>query len=155
MQCTHADHAHDRRSMMSRVELACAERGLRFTDLRKRVFELIVDSDKPVKAYDLLEHVRRHGTGPAAPPTVYRALDFLMAHGFIHKLETLNAFVPCPHPDAGHEAGQFLVCERCQSVLELDSDALGERIVQQARAQGFEVRRHVVEVYGVCAACRS
>lgn len=155
MYCTHTDHAHDHRSMMTRVELACAERGLRFTDLRRRVFELIVDSQKPVKAYDLLEHVRRHGTGPAAPPTVYRALDFLVTHGFVHKLEALNAFVPCPHPDAGHGAGQFLICERCHSVVEFDADVLADRIVLQAQAQGFAVRRHVVEVYGLCAACRS
>lgn len=141
--------------MLGRVEHACAERGLRLTELRRRVFELIADSTRPVKAYDLLEKVRKQGAGPTAPPTVYRALDFLMSHGFVHRLETLNAYVPCPHPEAEAHGSQFLICENCQETLELDAGGIADRLRAQAKEQGFEPRRHTIEVYGLCARCSS
>lgn len=139
--------------MLVRVEVACEARGLRLTQLRRRVFELIATATKPVKAYDLMEKVRAHGEGPAAPPTVYRALDFLMLNGFVHKLETLNAYVPCPHPEAGQHGSQFLICEQCQDTLELDAEDISRRLHDQARAQGFAPNRHIVEVYGLCQRC--
>lgn len=154
MYCTDPDHRHGGEDMLRRVESACAERGLRLTDTRRRVFELVASSARPVKAYDLLARVSAEGAAPAAPPTVYRALDFLMDNGFVHKLETMNAYVPCPHPESGAHGSQFLVCEQCQETLELDAQGLIERLQQQVRAQGFEPRRLNVEVYGLCARCR-
>lgn len=153
MHCTHPDHDHGSDSMLGRLELACTQRGLRLTHLRRRVFELIAASARPVKAYDLLEKVKAVGEGPAAPPTVYRALDFLMLNGFVHKLETLNAYVPCPHPEVGAHGSQFLICEECLETMELDAADIAARLQEQARAQGFQPRRHVVEVYGLCARC--
>lgn len=86
---------------MRAVERACSERGLRLTPIRANVLRLIADAGKPVKAYELLDWVREgKGVGADAPPTVYRALDFLMANGFVHKLESVNAFVACHHPTA-------------------------------------------------------
>lgn len=155
MHCTHPDHDHASAVMLGRVEHACAERGLRLTELRRRVFELIADSTRPVKAYDLMEKVRKQGAGPTAPPTVYRALDFLMSNGFVHRLETLNAYVPCPHPEAEAHGSQFLICEHCQETLELDAGGIADRLRAQAKEQGFEPRRHTIEVYGLCAKCRA
>ena len=95
-------HVHDAEGFVAAVEAACRERGLRLTPIRARVLGLIADVGQPVKAYDLLEQLRTdrdaEGAGAAAPPTVYRALDFLLANGFIHKLESINAFVSCHHP---------------------------------------------------------
>src|SRR3546814_3200364 len=95
-------HVHDADGFVAAVERACVERGLRLTPIRARVLELVAGQGKPVKAYDLLEMLKDHApgdaVGAAAPPTVYRALDFLLANGFIHKLESVNAFVACHHP---------------------------------------------------------
>jgi Fur family zinc uptake transcriptional regulator len=154
MHCSHPGHHHASSDLLGRLEIACAERGLRLTELRRRVFELVADSARPVKAYDLLEKVRKQGAGPAAPPTVYRALDFLMANGFVHRLETLNAYVPCPHPEAEAHGSQFLICEQCQETMELDASGISDRLRDQARQQGFQPRRHIVEVYGLCAKCQ-
>lgn len=153
MHCAHPEHEHGSAEMIGRLESACLQRGLRLTHLRKRVFELVAGSRRPVKAYDLLQKVREHGEAPAAPPTVYRALDFLMLNGFVHKLETLNAYVPCPHPEIGLHGSQFLICETCMDTMELDAEDIATRLREQARAQGFEPRRHVVEVYGLCVRC--
>jgi Fur family zinc uptake transcriptional regulator len=154
MHCTHPDHEHGSAALLARLELACAERGLRLTALRRRVFELVASDRRPVKAYDLLQRVKEGDAGPVAPPTVYRALDFLMAHGFVHRLESLNAYVPCPHPESDGHGSQFLICEQCMETVELDVREVSARLREQARRQGFEVHRHVVEVYGRCQQCR-
>src|SRR5690606_29433035 len=92
------DHPHDARRFVRAVTEACRARGLRLTPLRLEVLELVAASEKPVKAYDLLDRLKTDRAG-AAPPTVYRALDFLLDNGFIHKLESINAYVGCHHPD--------------------------------------------------------
>ena len=93
----HHQHDHAPYRFVHEVECACERRGLRLTPLRKLVLELIASDEKPVKAYDLLDRLRAQ-TGKSAPPTVYRALDFLLEHGFIHKLESINSYTSCHHP---------------------------------------------------------
>ncbi len=146
-------HRHpDARGYVREVERACRERALRLTPLRREVLELVADSDKPVKAYDLLDQLRDvHGN--AAPPTVYRALDFLLEQGFIHKLESINAFVSCPHPTEAHQV-PFLICDVCDSAVEVCDEHVAELIESQARRLGFRARAQTLEVHGVCKHCR-
>ncbi|MDA3915192.1 Fur family transcriptional regulator [Oleiagrimonas sp.] len=145
-------HDHDAERFVSEVVRASRERGLRLTPLRREVLELLAQADKPVKAYDLLERLRdRHGN--AAPPTVYRALDFLLEHGFIHKLESINAFVYCPHPADSHQV-PFLICDVCSSAVEVCDERVAELISAQARALGFKPQGQTLEVHGVCSDCR-
>ena len=125
--CTDPNHhVEDASAFVTAVEAACQERGLRLTPIRARVLGLIAEAGKPVKAYDLLEQIRlgnssdSEGAGVAAPPTVYRALDFLLANGFIHKLESVNAFVACHHPSTAQHSVPFLICDRCHSAVELE-----------------------------------
>ena len=112
-------------ALLERVEAACDRRGVRLTELRRQVLGLVLDSAKPAGAYDLLEKLRPHHHG-AAPPTVYRALDFLLEQGLIHKVERLSAFVGCLHgveehdDEVHHHAAQFLICRRCGQVTELN-----------------------------------
>lgn len=134
------------------AERLCRERGIRLTAQRRRVLELICRADRPLGAYDLLAALRREQPR-AAPPTVYRALDFLLEQGLIHKLETLHAFVGCNHPDHPH-ASQFLICDRCGEVTELVDAAIADSLGEAAAATGFRPARPVVEVSGTCAACR-
>jgi len=103
---------------------------------------------RPRGAYDILEDLATGGKKPA-PLTVYRALDFLVEHGLVHRLESLNAFIGCPHPGGGH-ASQFLVCERCGTATELNDPGVAAAIARSAEALGFEVGRPIVEVRGLC-----
>jgi len=144
-------HRHDAGAFVAAVEAACATRGLRLTPLRLRVLELVAAEAKPVKAYDLLDRLRGE-QGSAAPPTVYRALDFLLEHGFIHKLESINAFVGCHHPDEAHQV-PFLICDVCASAVELCDERVATLLGSQARERGFVPRAQTLEVHGVCAAC--
>ena len=154
--CTAPEHhVHDAAGFVAAVERACTERGLRLTPIRAHVLGLIADAGQPTKAYDLLEKVRDEGTGAAAPPTVYRALDFLLANGFIHKLESINAFVACHHPNAAQHSVPFLICDRCHSATELEDAGIVESLDSAARALGFAPQAQTLEVHGLCARCAS
>ena len=149
-------HVHDAEDFVSAVERACSERGLRLTPIRARVLQLVGDAGKPIKAYDLLERVRDGagaGAGAAAPPTVYRALDFLLANGFIHKLESINAFVACHHPNSAQHSVPFLICDRCHSAVELEDAQVVAALDERARALGFVPQALTLEVHGLCAKC--
>ena len=127
---------------------------LRLTPIRARVLGLVAEAGKPVKAYDLLDRVRSgEGAGADAPPTVYRALDFLLANGFIHKLESVNAFVACHHPNSAQHSVPFLICSRCHSAVELEDQAIVELLDGKARELGFSPQAQTLEVHGLCAAC--
>ena len=153
--CSSPDHhVHDAAGFVSAVERACIERGLRLTDIRARVLGLVADAGMPIKAYDLLDKVREgEGAGAAAPPTVYRALDFLLANGFIHKLESVNAFVACHHPNAAQHSAPFLICDGCHKAVELEDEHVVATLDAQARALGFSPQTQTLEVHGLCAEC--
>ena len=156
MNATHRpgrhDHEHDAQAFVGAVASACELRGLRLTPLRLRVLELIAAAAKPVKAYDLLDQLRE-GRGGAAPPTIYRALDFLLENRFIHKLESINAFVGCHHPNEAHQV-PFLICDVCASAIEICDERVARLLGDQARERGFKPRAQTLEVHGVCEDCR-
>ncbi|ABA58880.1 Ferric-uptake regulator [Nitrosococcus oceani ATCC 19707] len=145
------DHWRCIRNALAVAEKTCASRGLRLTKLRRRVLELIWDRHEPAKAYDILEQLRQEHQA-AAPPTVYRALDFLLQTGLIHRVETLNAYVGCGDPDRLH-IGQFLLCRRCGTVAELDAPEITGIITREAKYLGFRVDRQTVEIRGLCPQC--
>jgi Fur family zinc uptake transcriptional regulator len=130
----------------------CDAKGARLTDLRREVLGLILDSDAPTGAYDLLDRLRatRHG---AAPPTVYRALEFLLEQGLVHKLESMSSYVGCvSHGDSDH-AAQFLICRACGQVTEIDDHELAHALEDAAKRLGFTVGKATIEAEGRCAAC--
>ncbi len=147
-------HVHDAHGFVDAVERACRERGLRLTPIRALVVQLIAQAGRPVKAYDLLEMVRNADTvGADAPPTVYRALDFLMANGFVHKLQSVNAFVACHHPNSIEHSVPFLICDRCHSAVELEDVDVVAQLESRAKALGFRPQAQTLEVHGLCAEC--
>ena len=109
------------------------------------------DNHQPVKADDLLDMLAKERKR-AAPPTIYRALDFLRDAGLVHKIESLNAFVGCAKPDRRH-AAQFLICIGCGAVAEMDDPALTGKIAANAKRLGFRVHQETVEVEGYYASC--
>jgi Fur family zinc uptake transcriptional regulator len=145
------DHAHCQSEALSRAESLCEERGARLTPLRRKVLELIWNSHQPVGAYAILDHLREGDRG-AAPPTVYRALDFLMEQGLIHKLESLNAFIGCDHPENRH-VSQFLICTKCGSAVEIQDSGISSAVKKSAAAAGFSVSRLTIELQGLCPTC--
>jgi len=146
---------HDHQGCISEALVAaeelCRRSGQRFTALRRRVLELVWRRHRPVGAYEILDMLQDEGR--AAPPTVYRALDFLQQMGLVHRIATLNAFVGCARPGQSHH-GHFLICESCQALAELEVPAIADAIEESARDSGFVARRQTVEVMGICPNCR-
>jgi Fur family zinc uptake transcriptional regulator len=147
------DHSACIHAALDAAEAECRRRGARLTDIRRIVLELVWESHRPVGAYALLESLGRLGRS-AAPPTVYRALDFLLAHGLIHRVASRNGFIGCPHPGHAH-GGQILLCAQCGMAAELDDPALDREIAQSAARLGFSVSRQTIEVEGLCPTCRA
>jgi Fur family zinc uptake transcriptional regulator len=137
--------------VLTRAASLCRERGVRLTEQRKAVLRLLCEADRPLSAYELLDRLRETVRNPA-PPTVYRALDFLLSQGLVHKLESLHAYVGCVHPEHPH-ASQFLICDECGEVAEVEDPSVARSLQAAGKALGFHTHRPVVELLGTCAQC--
>ncbi|WP_296371396.1 transcriptional repressor [Yoonia sp.] len=145
------DHSHCVQTAIQSAEIFCADKGLRFTPVRRKVLELLLQEHRALGAYDILDRLRDAGFG-AQPPVAYRALDFLVSHGFAHKIERLNAFIACAHPGAPHSPA-FMICRICDSVAEAQSMSATGAFGDAARHAGFQIERTVVEAEGLCPTC--
>lgn len=170
-QTPNTAHLHDvydlePQAITERLEAAkvqCQAQGVRFTTLRQQIYELILKSQKPVGAYDLITKLQQaraqkpdqkaKQSKNVAPPTVYRSLDFLLEQGLIHQLTSLNAYIPCCHPRSRHAAA-FFICERCQHVQECSSLPVQEVMNYAKEDIGFEVSQSVIELRGICQFCQ-
>lgn len=139
---------------MADAEAHCAAQGARLTPMRRQVLGALLSGHKPLGAYEIIEHLARDGTR-AAPITVYRALDFLLEHGLVHRIASRNAFVACIHNHAASESVVFLICERCGAVGEALSAPLQHALASAAEKAGFVPRLPVIEISGLCAHCRT
>lgn len=149
-----ADHDHGRcvAAILAEAEAVCQRRQARLTAQRRRVLQVLAGSHAAIGAYEIIDRLAGDRPRPV-PITIYRALDFLMDNGLVHRLASLNAFIACAQPH--HRcAAQFLICRRCQAIGELNSDAVGEAITQAAAAAGFAVSQATVEISGLCHRCR-
>ena len=144
--------AHDRATWADRVEQNCLRNGVQLTPLRKRILAIFSGSPAPLGAYAILEELSRRDGKQAAPPTVYRTLDFLLEHGFVHKIESLNAYAPCEHLGHAHH-GMLLICEVCGRSEEVEDDPVMRAIAATAAGSGFAPRRVMIEAKGVCRRC--
>ena len=147
------DHAGCIENALATAERLCKDRGLRFTALRRRVLELVWQSHRPIGAYEILDNLGEEKQN-AAPPTVYRALDFLIEAGLVHRLDSLNAFIGCAEPGRRH-TGQFLICRECRTVTELGDDEIDALVAEKATARGFTAVRQILEIEGLCNNCRN
>jgi Fur family zinc uptake transcriptional regulator len=155
--CQHEDGAHPGlkgqalRRALAAAQSRCQATQERLTEPRRRVLELLLEADQPLKAYDLIATFGENGA-PAKPPTVYRALDFLERQGFAHRIESLNAFVPCRIEAENHTAA-FLICSCCGAAEEFEPDLSPG--LAAAQAKGYEVASVTLEARGLCPACRA
>jgi Fur family zinc uptake transcriptional regulator len=150
-------HAHERVALapeaLRRAEAICLDKGERLTPIRRRVLEALYATHRPVSAYEIIDAVSPPGKRLAAV-TIYRTLDFLMTHGFIHRLESRNAFFACPTRHAPGDVVVFMICERCGGVDEAISDETRDVLSRLTRETGFVPQSRVIELMGSCAHCK-
>src|SRR5215216_7450888 len=149
------DHDHDRcaADALAHAEALCVKRGERLTAMRRHVLEVLSASHKPLGAYEIIDLVAALGSRPA-PITIYRALDFLTAQGFVHRIESRNAFLACINNHATDAPVVFLLCEKCGAVGEAASGAVAESVNAAAKNAGFTQKSAVIEISGVGRHCR-
>jgi Fur family transcriptional regulator, zinc uptake regulator len=134
------------------AEALCRASGARFTPMRREVYAHMLAAAAPLSAYDLLDGLKRRLGKPLAPPTVYRALEFLLEQGLIHRVESTHAYLTCVHPGEAHQS-LYLVCTECGTTEELDDHQIGGLLQQRARKSHFKPRKQVVELQGTCEKC--
>jgi len=149
------DHNHQRcaADALRHAEALCAARTQRLTPIRRQVLEVLLDSHKPLGAYEIMDRTAT-GDGRPAPITIYRALDFLRENGLVHRIESRNAFVACVNNHGSDELVVFLICEHCGAVGEAPGEAVAVELKAAARSAGFTPKTPVIEIGGVCLHCR-
>lgn len=145
------DHEACAANMIATAEAYCSAHNLKLTPTRRRVLEFLLEEHRALGAYDILQRLSNEGLG-TQPSVAYRALDFLLTHGFVHKIERLNAYIACAHPLETH-APAFMICRACDSVVEASSSPSKGLLGRAAREAGFKIEQTVVEAEGLCPNC--
>lgn len=147
------DHSQCIDSALATAKQLCADSGVRLTQLRQQVLEIVWQSHQPLGAYAVMDVLSQRSTRRVAPPTVYRALDFLLEQGLVHRVNLLNAYIGCSHPGIPHNHN-FLICQACDIAVEFDAPEMDQAICDRAAEQGFQISGQAVEVLGLCSNCR-
>ena len=141
-------------TLLAQAQQVCKKKGARFTQVREQVFLLLAKHKGAVGAYDLLAQLKEIDAA-AKPATIYRALDFLSKQGFVHKIESINAFVMCHHfGDCDHPV-QLLICDQCGHVEEIQSNNFDLALRSMADTNGFTISHQIVEAHGHCSSCNT
>ena len=146
------DHGRCVARALAEADAHCAREGLRFTPVRRRTLEILLESHVALGAYDVLARLERDGLG-SKPPLAYRALAFLVDNGFVHRVERLNAFVACARPGTPHDPA-FMICTGCRAVAETPGPSAGGALGRRARESGFRIDSTVLEAQGLCPDCQ-
>ncbi len=151
------NHAACVAAALARAQAVCERRLVRFTPRRRQVLEIIAASHEAVGAYEILARMSDAPKTPVsrtpAPITVYRALDFLMAHGLVHRIASDNTYIACMTEHNG-EPTLFLICSGCGTVGEIAGGPVLQAVANGADQQGFKVNQQLHEIVGTCRHCR-
>ncbi|MGF1726317.1 zinc uptake transcriptional repressor Zur [Photobacterium nomapromontoriensis] len=140
--------------LLETAQQLCEQRGVRLTPQRLKVLALIIEHHSSISAYELLD-LLRVSEPQAKPPTVYRALDFLLTQGFVHKVESTNSYIACCLLGHADHCSQLLICDECGTVEECHDEELAKLLRHRAEQKGFDVSNHVVESHGICRQCKN
>ena len=148
----HTGHCHSKAERLAEADALVQHKGARFTTMRRATYDFLLAQKAPLSAYDILAKLETRLKKKLAPPTVYRALEFLLEQGLIHRLESNNTYLVCDHPGERHES-VYLVCIRCGTTQEIDDHAVAKLLQSKAHSFGFTPSRQVIEVQGLCKNC--
>lgn len=153
MPAKHSTQTASIASQLNTAESLCLQRGKRLTPIRRKVLEILLQQQRSLKAYELLDEIRHVQPG-AAPPTVYRALDFLIEEGLIHRLDAINAWTACLDA-AGEPHDLLVICTQCGAVAEFSDPVLSRQLAEKVAGAGFILANHETELRALCEKCHS
>lgn len=142
---------HDVTAIVERARSMAKQSGRRFTTIREHVYVSLLRAERPMKAYDIIDTL--DGVGAQKPPTVYRALEWLIEMGLVRRIATVSKFVAAPLDSSPHSIA-YLLCRRCGQAEVIDIGAAGQSLRATAKAKGFQEDETVIELMGLCEADR-
>ncbi len=132
----------------------CHQRRKRWTPHRRQILELLVHSEKPLSAYELLKQFNALTAHCHSPPIIYRALEGLIALGMVHRLEQRQQYIACRYPEHPH-GGLLLICKECDSVAELPTEQINLALQQALSQHHFQAKQAFIEITGQCQQCNA
>lgn len=132
---------------VERARRMAKQSGSRLTAIREHVYLALLRAEQPMKAYDILETLE--GVGAQKPPTVYRALDWLIELGLVRRISTVSKFVAAPL-EPSPDSIAYLLCRRCGQAEAINVGSLGQSLRATAKAKGFKEEETVIELMGLC-----
>ena len=150
----HQPHDHSRciNAALSRADELCVASKARLTPTRKSVLQLLWQSHRPLGAYQLQDQLAVLSGKSIAPPTIYRAIEFLLGLGLIHRIASLNAYIGCPFPGSDH-SNLFMICNQCGSAAEIAHNGLNELLQKVSDKANFTLQSQALELFGLCPSC--
>ena len=139
--------------LIEKIETLCKKRGIKLTTQRRTVLDIMLTANKAMSAYDLLDLLKL-SEPQAKPPTIYRALEFLLEQGFIHKVESSNSYIICPHFQDPEHISILFICDKCQQIIEKHSQDIEHQFKQLAQQRDFLIKHSVLEIHGFCQQCQ-
>ena len=156
------NHQHCIDDALLNAKVICEKSGARLTELRQQVLMLIWQNHKPLGAYTLMDMLAEQTQRQVAPPTVYRALDFLLNLKLIHRINSLNAYIGCVSPEAHQKSegtdnqniNYFFICNKCHDTQEVIDQPLINKVIETANNLEFSSQQQWLEVTGLCHQCQ-
>ena len=139
--------------LIDKIETLCQKRNINLTTQRRTVLDIMLTANKAMSAYDLLD-LLKVSEPQAKPPTIYRALEFLLEQGFIHKVESSNSYIICPHFHDPEHISILLICDKCQQIIEKHSADIEQQLKHLAQKNTFLIKHSVLEIHGFCQQCQ-
>jgi Fur family zinc uptake transcriptional regulator len=146
------DHVRCINAAIAQAQQKCAEANVRLTATREAILRLLWQSHQPLGAYQLQQQLAKVTDKPVAPPTIYRALEFLQDLGLAHRIPSLNAFVGCPFPNSAH-SNIFMICEQCKIVAEVADNQINRLLTELSHKTNFTLNNQTIELFGLCPNC--
>lgn len=147
------DHSRCESAAIERAKAVCDQQTVKLTPIREAVLKIIWQHHKPMGAYDIVDRLPEVFGKRVLAPTVYRAIDFLLSLGLIHRIASLNAYIGCPFPGSRH-SDIFLICRNCNIAAECSAESVNSAIAITAEKSGFIMDSQSIEVLGLCPKCQ-
>ncbi|MCS5587516.1 MAG: transcriptional repressor [Porticoccaceae bacterium] len=150
----HQPHDHVRciNAAIAQAYELCANLQVRMTPTREAILRLLWQSHQPLGAYQLQEQLAKVTNKRIAPPTIYRAIEFLLELGLVHRIPSLNAFFGCPFPNSEH-SNIFMICDQCKSVAEVADKQINKLLETLSHKANFKLQTRTIELFGLCPNC--
>lgn len=144
------------RQILDKAQAICRNEGVRLTEKRQRVLQVVVETSEPLSAYQIADAYREKHGESLSVMSIYRMLNFLKENDLVHRLETTNQYLSCSHItcDHKHEVPQFLICDDCHGVDEVGiRKEIFAELSDNIKGTGFLLARQQFEFHGTCDHC--